>query len=156
MADPKNQTHKFVVEMLVPGVDGPTLRRRLFDELHGWVHGSSSGNKRYRMTPRGIAECGPEFLASEVQVELLPSARLIGTWCPQCGRGVAVDEDGCCTACGADATGPGADQAEAGMNLVLKLYRELLGEEMTGCWEDTVAQARAVLHRAGMLTTDDE
>ena len=42
------------------------------------------------------------------------------------------------------------------MNLVLKLYRELLGEEMTGCWDDTVAQARAVLHRAGMLTTDDE
>ena len=35
------------------------------------------------------------------------------TWCPQCGPGVDVDEDGCCGACGADATGAGADEAHA-------------------------------------------
>ena len=33
------------------------------------------------------------------------------TWCPQCGPDVDVDEDGCCGACGADATGDGADRA---------------------------------------------
>jgi len=33
----------------------------------------------------------------------------IQTWCPLCGCGVAVDEDGCCATCGADATGPGVD-----------------------------------------------
>ena len=34
-------------------------------------------------------------------------------WCPQCGprEAVGLDEDGCCKTCGADATGPGADQA---------------------------------------------
>lgn len=35
----------------------------------------------------------------------------VATWCPCCGYGVAVDEDGCCGACGADATGEGADDA---------------------------------------------
>ena len=33
------------------------------------------------------------------------------TWCPECGTGVPIDEDGCCTMCGAGAVGPGADQA---------------------------------------------
>jgi hypothetical protein len=33
------------------------------------------------------------------------------TWCPQCGPGCPIDEDGCCTMCGAGATGPGAEQA---------------------------------------------
>ena len=34
-------------------------------------------------------------------------------WCPQCGprEAVGLDEDGCCKTCGADAIGPGADQA---------------------------------------------
>lgn len=34
-------------------------------------------------------------------------------WCPQCGplTAGALDEDGCCALCGADATGPGADKA---------------------------------------------
>jgi hypothetical protein len=39
------------------------------------------------------------------------------TWCPQCGPRVAVDEDGCCASCGADAMGPGADQALAALRV---------------------------------------
>jgi hypothetical protein len=35
------------------------------------------------------------------------------TLCPQCGPNVGVDEDGCCTTCGADATGPGVEYAES-------------------------------------------
>lgn len=31
------------------------------------------------------------------------------TFCPQCGYGVPIDEDGCCIHCGADATGRGVD-----------------------------------------------
>lgn len=31
------------------------------------------------------------------------------TWCPQCGPGVPIDEDGCCATCGATATGRGVD-----------------------------------------------
>lgn len=35
----------------------------------------------------------------------------MNTWCPMCGPGVAVDEDGCCTSCGSTAMGEGADEA---------------------------------------------
>lgn len=33
------------------------------------------------------------------------------TWCPECGYGVKVDEDGCCVMCGSQAFGRGVDQA---------------------------------------------
>ena len=33
------------------------------------------------------------------------------TWCPECGLGVPIDEDGCCASCGATATGKGVDRA---------------------------------------------
>ena len=32
------------------------------------------------------------------------------TFCPECGFGVAVDEDGCCVSCGSVATGPAVDE----------------------------------------------
>ena len=32
-------------------------------------------------------------------------------WCPQCGPGLSVDEDGCCMICGADAMGDVANEA---------------------------------------------
>jgi len=32
------------------------------------------------------------------------------TFCPECGFGVPVDEDGCCVTCGATATGPAVDE----------------------------------------------
>ena len=31
--------------------------------------------------------------------------KYIHTFCPQCGANIKVDEDGCCTMCGATATG---------------------------------------------------
>jgi len=31
------------------------------------------------------------------------------TLCPQCGPDVPIDDDGCCIACGCDASGPGVD-----------------------------------------------
>lgn len=31
------------------------------------------------------------------------------TFCPECGFGVQVDDDGCCVTCGATATGPAVD-----------------------------------------------
>ena len=34
-----------------------------------------------------------------------------GSWCPQCGPDVSVDEDGCCLMCGCDAVGAGAETA---------------------------------------------
>jgi type 1 glutamine amidotransferase len=33
------------------------------------------------------------------------------SWCPQCGPGVSIDEDGCCESCGATATGAWASRA---------------------------------------------
>ena len=33
------------------------------------------------------------------------------SWCPQCGLGVDVDEDGCCVTCGATANGDGVEAA---------------------------------------------
>lgn len=47
------------------------------------------------------------------------------TWCPQCGPRVAVDEDGCCASCGADATGEGADRAIAAVAELERIRREL-------------------------------
>lgn len=37
----------------------------------------------------------------------------LGSWCPQCGSNVSVDEDGCCNACGCWAVGQGSDEAHA-------------------------------------------
>lgn len=37
----------------------------------------------------------------------------LGSWCPECGSNVSVDEDGCCNACGCSAVGAGADEAHA-------------------------------------------
>lgn len=37
----------------------------------------------------------------------------LGSWCPQCGSNVSVDEDGCCNSCGCSAVGQGADEAHA-------------------------------------------
>ena len=34
-----------------------------------------------------------------------------GTWCPQCGHNVRVDEDGCCTGCGSTSVGDGCEEA---------------------------------------------
>lgn len=34
----------------------------------------------------------------------------MNTFCPQCGFGVKVDDDGCCVHCGAVATGEAVDQ----------------------------------------------
>lgn len=33
------------------------------------------------------------------------------SWCPGCGAGVPIDDEGCCTGCGATATGLGSDEA---------------------------------------------
>lgn len=38
-------------------------------------------------------------------------AVLRGSWCPQCGPNVLIDEDECCAHCGATATGDGATAA---------------------------------------------
>lgn len=48
----------------------------------------------------------------------------LGSWCPQCGPDVGVDEDGCCATCGATAVGDGADTALKLRALVEQLKRE--------------------------------
>lgn len=35
------------------------------------------------------------------------------TWCPQCGKEPAIDEDGCCLVCGCVAVGEGVDELYA-------------------------------------------
>jgi protein gp37 len=67
----------------------------------------------------------PDLLATPSEVRLLSCEPLIGqvdlsdrvgTWtdCTECGRGVKVDEDGCCTGCGLDAIHYGVDWVIAG------------------------------------------
>ena len=46
------------------------------------------------------------------------------TWCPECGLGIPVDEDGCCNLCGATATGAGADAAVAAQARIAELEAE--------------------------------
>jgi hypothetical protein len=42
-------------------------------------------------------------------------------WCPQCGYGPDIDDDGCCCACGATAIGDGAEEAVALRSRVAEL-----------------------------------
>ena len=57
-----------------------------------------------------IAKRGPiEAPISEPQKE--PDG-WTGSWCPQCGPNVKVDEDGCCVTCGCTAVGDGVEQAQ--------------------------------------------
>lgn len=50
-----------------------------------------------------------------------PELRAKGSWCPECGPNVMVDEDGLCAGCGSTAMGPGADAALT----ALKAYKTL-------------------------------
>ena len=38
-----------------------------------------------------------------------------GTWCPECGQGCAIDDEGCCQTCGSTAVGDGAEEALAAL-----------------------------------------
>ena len=38
------------------------------------------------------------------------------TFCPECGFGVDVDDDGCCALCGSTATGSAVDRLLAGIS----------------------------------------
>jgi len=71
-----------------------------------------------------------------------------GSWCPQCGPDVKVDEDGCCVHCGCDCTGEGAELAlrhARHIHLLHEAIRGLLGMvpeavDTTDC-EDRVNKA---------------
>lgn len=45
------------------------------------------------------------------------------SWCPSCGPDVAIDEDGCCAMCGADAVGEGADYAGSLLQIVQRAFQ---------------------------------
>lgn len=63
--------------------------------------------------PIGFAEFLSRLRAFEKEHARCPA--VAKGWCPQCGPRVAVDEDGCCEACGATAAGAGADAALAAL-----------------------------------------
>jgi hypothetical protein len=46
--------------------------------------------------------------------------KAVRTWCPECGYGVKIDEDGLCVMCGSQAIGKGVDQALAYMRRAIK------------------------------------
>ena len=45
------------------------------------------------------------------------------TFCPECGFGAKVDEDGCCVHCGCDAVGPAVDKLISTFDLLLQVVR---------------------------------
>lgn len=47
-----------------------------------------------------------------------------GSWCPQCGPHVAVDDDGCCQTCGATALGEGTREAHRARIQARRLRRQ--------------------------------
>jgi hypothetical protein len=80
------------------------------------------------------------------------------TWCPICGPGLPIDEDGCCTSCGSTATGEGSDEALA----VLAELESLRAERDEACAEverlqsgqevvEACAEARRQAERAERL-----
>lgn len=79
-----------------------------------------------------------------------------GSWCPQCGPDVTVDEDGCCVTCGATATGDGADAVLAMRAEIVERLRPLaaLG---SGLEQDMAAERDGMLRlRAEYGARDDE
>lgn len=65
-----------------------------------------------------------------------------GSWCPQCGPDVSIDEDGCCAICGADATGEGAERA-----LALREQRDAALRDLAAVRAE-LAEARTILSEA--------
>lgn len=45
------------------------------------------------------------------------------TFCVQCGPNVAIDEDGCCATCGADASGPAVNHLKRWLRKARRLTR---------------------------------
>ena len=58
------------------------------------------------------------------------------TFCPECGSGVPVDEDGCCAYCGATATG----RAIAALTAERDRYREFVEHVLVATMDGTYAQ----------------
>jgi len=54
------------------------------------------------------------------------------TWCPQCGYGISVDEEGCCISCGGDAMGEGVDAAVALLEWIAELEKRIAELEKGG------------------------
>jgi hypothetical protein len=50
------------------------------------------------------------------------------TWCPECGYGVKIDEDGLCVMCGSQAIGKGVDQALRYRRAIMELRRQQRSE----------------------------
>lgn len=84
-----------------------------------------------------------------------------GSMCPQCGFDVPLDEDGCCSTCGADAHGPGVEAA-------LQLRRDLSAvtaelDELRASlrrlakyhFDTALDEAKALLERARPLGEED-
>lgn len=79
----------------------------------------------------------------------------IPTWCPQCGQGVTIDDDGCCASCGATSTGEGADTATAALVELARIKAELscLGERLEDTFLGGYSDRRDVeIFRHGMGT----
>ena len=47
----------------------------------------------------------------------------LGTWCPECGHDVKVDEEGLCLMCGCTAVGKGANQAILTRTLLVEVTK---------------------------------
>ena len=70
----------------------------------------------------------------------------VGSWCPECGPGVGVDEDGLCAYCGATCMGDGADMALAALKgaktpaeaAVVRAAVRLANRPVDEDWEDSL------------------
>lgn len=71
------------------------------------------------------------------------------TWCPQCGPGVFVDEDGCCRGCGSTAVGDGASEACAAADHIDHLERiKAAAQAVVSAHQDVVDEHLWVLEQA--------
>jgi hypothetical protein len=53
-----------------------------------------------------------------------------GTWCPECGPGVAVGDDGLCQSCGATAVGEGVEEALKALRAAARVPEAPLSREV--------------------------
>jgi len=66
-----------------------------------------------RQATTASANATPPMVAPSCDVSANAIPPVTTTFCPECGFGVSVDEDGCCAMCGATATGTAVDKLTA-------------------------------------------
>jgi len=81
----------------------------------------------------------------------------MSTFCPECGFGIDIDEDGLCLHCGATAVGSAVDEMYAQINIYTKEINQLKNEIEKQCiLANKAAERYAIQYEASMNAAKKE